>query len=160
MEEMSKRRTVIVTGAAGGIGSAIAERFVATGWNVVRNDVRSESLLAGAADLPADHTASVIADVTTRDGAELLCRSAIERFGELDALVNVVGGMRGPLRRDFLSIDDHQWDFAMTINLRSTFQAMQAALRHMIPRRVGRIVNIASTAWAGSPDHADYAHLV
>jgi NAD(P)-dependent dehydrogenase (short-subunit alcohol dehydrogenase family) len=151
--------TAVITGGGGGIGRAIAAALLRAGANVVLNDRRADSLLDAASTLVSEvgGLVTVPADVSTRDGARTVIDAAVRSFGSLSILVNVAGGMRGDPNVPFLELDDGQWDFAITINLRTTFECMQAALAVMVPQRRGRIVNIASTAWAGGPERSDYS---
>jgi len=69
----------------------------------------------------------------------------------------VAGGVKGPLNQPLLDITDEEWSRTLDINLTSAFRCMQEAARVMVERGGGRIVNIGSTSWAGSPDRAHYA---
>lgn len=147
---------VVVTGAGGAIGSAVAVRLAGCGASLLLNDRRDDALQSTLSSLPPGCAEAVMADVTTREGASTVVDAAVQRFGSLSVLVNVAGGLKGTPVRAFMDIDDDQFDFAIRVNARSTFQCMQAALRVMIPARAGRIVNFASTSWSGTPEHADY----
>lgn len=146
----------VVTGGAGGLGETITLTLRDAGARVVVNDRRADALDALMGRTAQGAVAPALGDVSTRDGAEQVVATAVQYFGGVSILVNVAGGMRGPMQVPFLDLNDDQWDFAMRINLSTTFHCMQAALRVMIPARRGRIVNIASTAWAGSSDRPDY----
>lgn len=150
----------VISGGGGGIGRAIAASLLDGGARVVVNDRHPERLDEAVRELGMTHAERVstaVADVSERRGARSAIQAAADRFGTPTILVNVSGGMRGAMDVPFVELDDDQWDFAMRINLRTTFECMQAALEVMIPARRGRIVNIASTAWAGSPDRPDYS---
>lgn len=148
-----------VTGAAGGIGWAVAAALHEAGAKLVLADVRLSPLRERVSRLEqaGDLIATLQADVSDRTGAEALVDLALARFGTLSILVNVVGGLKGVVNRPFTQITEEQWDYSLRVNLRTCFLCTQSALTAMIPARTGRIVNIASTAWAGSPDHTDYA---
>ena len=79
------------------------------------------------------------------------------RWSRIDILVNVVGGIKGPVAVPLWEITEEQWEFAMGLNLRGTFHCTQAVLPAMMQRRSGKIVNIASISWAGEAAHAHYA---
>src|SRR4051812_13453903 len=122
--------TAVVTGAGGGIGTAIAAALLGAGAGVVLNDRDPELLAAVNAAVAGEgrRVVAKVADVSTREGAGAVVATAVQELGGLSILVNGVGGMRGGMQRPFLEIDDQQWDFAMRLNLRTTFQCLQAAL--------------------------------
>src|SRR4029453_18746172 len=99
----------------------------------------------------------VTASVTRRDAAAALVDAALQRWGRVDILVNVVGGIKGPVVNPVTEITDEQWDITMNLNLRGTFHCTQLVVPGMIGRRFGKIVNIASVGWAGEAMHAHYA---
>jgi NAD(P)-dependent dehydrogenase (short-subunit alcohol dehydrogenase family) len=149
----------VVTGSsAGGIGAATAQLLASAGADIVLND-RIQGTTAGVERAIADfgrRAMTVVADVTTADGADALVRVAVEEMGRLDILVNVVGGMREhgvPV----WELSERAWDFTIGLSLKSTFLCTRAALRHMVSKGSGRIVNISSISAAGSPEHAQYA---
>jgi NAD(P)-dependent dehydrogenase (short-subunit alcohol dehydrogenase family) len=152
-------RTAVVTGSGGAMGAAIALRLAEEGADVALND-RLPGLTGATEDaigrLGRD-VVTVVANVTRRDGAERLIGTAVERWGRVDILVNVVGGVRPPVVNPIWTISEEDWEFAMGINLRGTFHCTQLACRGMMERRWGKIVNIASISWAGEAMHAHYA---
>ena len=157
-------RGAIVTGAASGIGRAIAVRLAADGFDVVCADVRSDPIAGG------DPTESVIAaaggsaihadaDVSRPEDCERLVAIAVDRAGALDVLVNNAGRHSRPL----VETEVADFDAVMAVNLRGPFVLSRAAVRQMLtqPRRDevrGRIVNIASQhGLVGAPGHVSYA---
>jgi 3-oxoacyl-[acyl-carrier protein] reductase len=149
----------IVTGSgAGGIGAATALRLAAAGANVVLNDRlegTTDPYVEQIRDMGRD-AISVVANLVRAEGAAAVVDAALERWGRLDILVNVVGGMKyGDIR--VWDLPEEAWDFTMNLNLKTTFLCTKAALPHMIAQRSGRIVNIASTSAAGAPQHVHYA---
>jgi NAD(P)-dependent dehydrogenase (short-subunit alcohol dehydrogenase family) len=149
----------VVTGSGGAMGGAIALRLAEEGADVVLND-RLPDLTDGTEkairDLSRD-VVSVVANVTRREGAERLVTTALERWGRIDILVNVVGGVRPPVVNPIWNISEEDWEFAMGLNLRGTFHCTQLVCPGMMERRSGKIVNIASNSWAGEAMHAHYA---
>ena len=149
-------KVVVVTGAAHGLGRAIAERLAREGALVVLGDVDAAALDAvvariGAAD---GRAAGVVGDVTEEEPAARLIATAVERGGgRLDVLVNNVGGSRNARIWEMSAAD---WDFTLRLNLRSTFLCTRAAVPHMMKRRYGRIVCISSGAREGTPWTAYY----
>src|SRR5699024_4742555 len=108
------------------------------------------------AALGAD-TFAVTTNVTRRQGAQELIDAAMQRWGRIDILVNVVGGIRGPVACPVWEITEDDFEFAWGINVRATFHCTQLVLPDMMRRRAGKIVNIASNSWAGDPMHAHYS---
>jgi NAD(P)-dependent dehydrogenase (short-subunit alcohol dehydrogenase family) len=149
-------RVAVVTGGGQGIGRAVVERLVEEGARVVAGDIDAALLERLVVDLQpkAAGLVGVVGDVTEPDAARRLIGTAIERFGRLDILVNVVGGNR-PGRIDELS--EEAWDYVLRWNLRSTFLCTRAATPHMIQQRYGKIVCISSGAREGTPWSAYYA---
>jgi NAD(P)-dependent dehydrogenase (short-subunit alcohol dehydrogenase family) len=99
----------------------------------------------------------VVSNVTRREGAQSLIGAALERWGRIDVLVNVVGGIKGAVVNPIWKISEEEWEVTMGINLRGTFHCTQLALPGMMEVGGGRIVNIASVGWAGEAMHAHYA---
>ncbi|SFU69831.1 SDR family NAD(P)-dependent oxidoreductase [Alicyclobacillus macrosporangiidus] len=148
-------RVVVVTGAARGIGRAIAEAFAAAGGRVVMADRDVEALERAAADLrrAGAEVAAVTADVAKPEDVVRLMDAAVEAYGRIDTLINNAGVSRwkSPLE---LTVDE--WDEVLNINLRGVFLCAREAARRM--RGQGAIVNIASTrALMSEPDSEAYA---
>ena len=133
-------RVAVVTGAARGIGAAVARAFVANGAAVVLGDLDGGAAEALAAEL-GGRVRGLRADVAAPDDAEALARAAEQAFGQLDILVNNAGvGLSKP----FMDTTPLDVEHAMRVNLIGTMLCSQAALRRMIPRGYGRIVSISS----------------
>src|SRR5918994_257214 len=149
-------RVAVLTGAGQGIGRAVAERLAAEGARVVGGDIDVsllESLVVDLQGRGASVTA-VVGDVTEPASAKSLVETAVERFGRIDILVNVVGGARNAR---IWEMTEEAWDHTLRWNLRSTFLCTRAALPHMIKQRYGKIVCISSGAREGTPWTAYYA---
>jgi 3-hydroxybutyrate dehydrogenase len=132
-------RVAAVTGGTAGIGRAIAEAFVAEGARVVvsgRNAERGKQVASEIGVLFGQ------GDATTKEGVEQVVEAAVREFGQIDILVNNAGGAERltPL----VDLYDEDFDLVMKWNVYSTFWGTRAALRHMLPRGYGRIINISS----------------
>jgi NAD(P)-dependent dehydrogenase (short-subunit alcohol dehydrogenase family) len=134
-------RTAVVTGAAGGIGSAVSRAFAANGAQLVLVDVNGEGLARLATTLDAP-TLTVTADVTDAAAVAALAGQVIERFGSVDILVNNAGGNGRVLPHE---VTLEHWERLVRLNLTSAFLMSQAFGRHMIRQGHGNIVNVSST---------------
>jgi 3-oxoacyl-[acyl-carrier protein] reductase len=152
---MPAERTALVTGAARGIGLAIARRFIQDGVRVVLVDRDAAAVEGAARDLGASAW-PVVADVTRTADVEAAVKTADERWGRLDVVVNNAGitGRSVPL----WELTDEDWRQVIEIDLTSVFLVSRAVVRRMLPRRAGRIINIASIAGKeGNPTLVPYS---
>lgn len=158
-------RTVIITGAAQGIGKAISQLSSAQGANVVLVDRNHETLAPTAAEFPAEQTLALEGDVTCEKFAASCVEQAVTRFGAVHGLVNNAGIIRPAM---FENMTRQQWQDVIDVNLTGCFLMMQAVGRHMLERAreavpqpvgtTGSIVNISSVAGKrGSIGQANYA---
>jgi 3-oxoacyl-[acyl-carrier protein] reductase len=146
-------RTALVTGASGGIGEAIARQLHAQGAGVILAGRRRETLDALAAAL-GERVRVEVAELADADAAERLVGRA-EADGGLDVLINNAGLTRDNLA---LRMRDEDWQTVLDVNLSAGFRLIRSALRGMMRRRWGRIVNITSiVALTGNPGQANYA---
>ena len=148
-------RTALVTGAARGIGLAIAERLIADGSRVAIVDVDGAAVTEAATRL-GKNTLAVIADVTKTDDVERAVAMPIERWGRLDIVVNNAGitGRSFPI----WELSDEDWQTVIACDLTSVFLVCRAAVKHMLAAGGGRIVNIASVAGKdGNPTLVPYS---
>jgi NAD(P)-dependent dehydrogenase (short-subunit alcohol dehydrogenase family) len=136
-------QAAIVTGGGSGIGAAVCRGLAAEGAAVVVADLAAEGAAATVAAITAEGGRAVGVEVDVSDAASVqaLVERAVEAFRAVDVLVNCAGITRYDGILD-LSVD--AWDRVMAVNLRGTFLCTQAVLRHMVPRRRGRVVNFAS----------------
>lgn len=146
-------KTVIVTGAAGGLGRAFAQGFAAAGARLVVADI-DESGVRETASLIASSGAEahpVRVDVTDKASTDALAKAAIDAFGSIDVLVNNAAIYATLTRTPFTDIDPAEWDRVMAVNVKGTWLCSSSALEHMT-QPGGRIINIASaTVFSGSP---------
>jgi NAD(P)-dependent dehydrogenase (short-subunit alcohol dehydrogenase family) len=148
-------RVAIVTGAARGIGLAIAERVAADGAVVVGVDRDGERLHAAARRL-GERGVPVVADVSDREAVEGTVADIRRRFARIDVLVNNagIGGRTAPTWEQ----TDADWDAVIAVNLTSVFLWTRAVLPAMREQRYGRIVNVSSIAGKeGNPNAVPYA---
>jgi 3-oxoacyl-[acyl-carrier protein] reductase len=146
-------KTVVVTAAAGtGIGFATAERCIEEGATVVVSDHHGRRLGEAAEQLGA---LGVVCDVTREDDVQRLVDTAVGELGRVDVMVNNAGlGGTAPLT----DMTDDQWHAVLDVTLNGTFRCTRAALRHMVERRAGVIVNNASVlGWRAQVGQAHYA---
>ena len=138
------RKTVIVTGGAGGIGSAVVRKFHNEGYNVV---IGCNSSLKRAEDLAAEIVAdsgsaiAVRSDLSTADGCKNLVDAAIRRYGRIDVLVNNCGKSLYGL---FIDETEHSVRDCFDVNVMSTVFCSQYAINDMLKRKCGVIVNVSS----------------
>jgi 3-oxoacyl-[acyl-carrier protein] reductase len=139
-------KTIIITGAASGIGRSTALIFAREGANVVCADLNDKGAKETADQVAArgGKALALKTDVTSRKQVDTMTRQAIDTFGTVQFLFNSAGAA---LRRSkFLDIDDALFDDTFALNVKGTFYAMQAILPHMEKNRQGVIVNMASMA--------------
>lgn len=151
-----RQRVALVTGAARGIGAAIAQRLASEGAAVVLvdRDASAASLLAEVMAEAGQHALPLVVDVTERSQIEGMLARVREELGGLDLLVNNAGIIRdGWLPR----LSEADWDSVLAVNLKGPFLCCQAALPLLRERAGSAIVNISSRAWLGNPGQANYA---
>jgi len=147
-------KSALVTGASGGLGSAIATALHAQGASVALSGRRKEALDELAATL-GERAHVVPADLSDPAAPDALIAQTEEALGDLHILVNNAG-----LTRDMLSmrLSDEQWQSVIDVNLTSVFRLSRAAIKNMVRRRHGRIINITSIVGVtGNPGQANYA---
>jgi 3-oxoacyl-[acyl-carrier protein] reductase len=146
--------TALVTGASGGIGSAIAKALAGQGARIALSGTREEALRAAADELGGDHVIlpANLSDAAAVDG---LVPQAVEALGKLDILVNNAGVTRDNLA---MRMKDEEWADVIRINLEANFRLSRAALKPMMRAKYGRIISITSIVGAtGNPGQANYA---
>lgn len=147
-------KSALVTGASGGIGSAIARVLHKAGANVALHGTRREALEALAGEL-GERAHVTPADLSDPDSPAELVKTAGEAMGGLDILVNNAGLTRDNL---FLRMSLEEWERVMQVNLTASFLLSKAALRGMMRARWGRIVNITSiVGHTGNPGQGNYS---
>ncbi|MGY2052649.1 3-oxoacyl-[acyl-carrier-protein] reductase [Methylobacterium sp. JK268] len=148
-------RKALVTGATGGLGGAIARALHGQGAQVALSGTRRGALEALAADLGGERVHLLEANLADTASVEGLVPAAEEALGGLDILVNNAGITRDNL---FLRMKDEEWDSVIAVNLTAAFRLSRAAVKGMMRRRFGRIVNIGSVVGAtGNAGQGNYA---
>ena len=144
--------TVIVTGAARGIGLEFARTFAAAGAEVVMVDLDAEALSAAAAEVGGTPAPG---DVTDTLAVEGIVTDAVERTGRVDVVVNNAGLLRDNV---LWKISDDDWDAVLGVSLTGTFRLTRACVPHFRDRSHGRVINISSyTGLHGNVGQAAYA---
>ncbi|MFG1376162.1 SDR family NAD(P)-dependent oxidoreductase [Xanthobacter autotrophicus] len=136
------QKVALVTGAARGIGLAVATKFLAEGWRVALLDIQGALLEEAVASLgEADRTLALTCDVSDAQGIAAAVDALVARFGRLDALVNNAGVA---VFKPLLEIDDAEWSRVFEVNLSGPFICTRAAAPLMREQGGGAIVNITS----------------
>ncbi len=153
-----KGKVAVVTGGARGIGAAIARKLAKEGADIVINDIAAGE--AGdqlVAELKAAGVGAIFiaADISKSAEAKRLVEEAIAQMGKIDILVNNAGITRDNL---IMRMSEEEWDAVIAVNLKGTFNCLQAVARPMLKQRSGAIVNLASVVGvAGNPGQANYS---
>ncbi len=146
--------TALVTGASGGIGSAIAGALVGRGARVALSGTREEALKEVQARLGGE---SIVLPTNLSDSAavDALVPQAVEQLGKLDILVNNAGVTRDNLA---MRMKDEEWDQVIRVNLEAAFRLSRSAMKPMMRAKHGRIISITSVVGVtGNPGQANYA---
>lgn len=147
-------RKALVTGASGGIGGAVARALHAHGATVTLSGTRREALDAMASEL-GSRVHVVESNLSAKEDVEALVPAAEAAMGGLDILVNNAGITRDGL---VVRMKDEDWDAVVAVNLTAAFRLSRAAVRGMMRRRQGRIVNIGSVVGTtGNAGQVNYA---
>jgi len=139
-------KVAVVTGAARGIGKAIADTLARSGADVVVVDIQADLAEGTAREIATGTGRRMIAlkvDVVDRESVRHMVDHAIEEFGRLDILVNNAGITRDSL---IMRMKEEDWDQVLDINLKGAFNCSQAVVRQMMKQHYGRIVNISSVS--------------
>ena len=135
------QRVVMLTGAAGNLGRAVARAFTASGHRLVLVDLR-ESALTAAFDSAGADRLFVAADLLDPQEAQRAVMLALDGFGRIDVLCNLAGGFR--MGEAVHETSDKTWDFLFGLNARTMLHAVRAVVPHMLERGSGKVVNIGA----------------
>lgn len=152
-------RVAMITGGAGGLGLALADKLAALGSDVVVNDIpQAEEAAERVAEMVRKHGRKALValgSVTSADDVGKTVDAALEKFGKIDILINNAGITRDGL---LIRMSEQDWDMVLEINLKGSFLCTKAVARPMMKARYGRIVNIASVAGVmGNAGQANYS---
>lgn len=146
--------TALVTGASGGIGSAIARGLAAQGARLALSGSNPDKLERFRDELGGEHVA-LACDLSDAAAVDALVPRAVEALGKLDVLVNNAGVTRDNLA---MRMKDDEWDQVIRVNLEAAFRLIRAAAKPMMKARFGRVVSITSVVGqTGNPGQANYA---
>lgn len=150
-----KSKNALITGATGGIGASIAQTLVSLGANVVISGTREEKLTELQKNLGEENSKILTCNLSNIEEVEALFDKAEELIqGQIDILVCNAGITKDNLA---LRIKNEDWDQVLNINLKSTFILNRSAIKKMIRRKYGRIINISSVVgFTGNPGQANY----
>ena len=148
-------KIALVTGSGRGLGKAIALLFAEEGAKVIVNSLHQETSDATVKEIKAagGEAVAIVRDIGITKEAQALVQGAIDTYGGLDILVNNAGMH---LDNFVQNMTEEQWDRVIDVNLKGTFMCLQAAARHMIERKSGKIVNISSLAAQGQIGGMNY----
>ncbi|GAA0510916.1 3-oxoacyl-ACP reductase FabG [Pigmentiphaga sp. GD03639] len=151
-----KDRTAFITGGAGTLGLAVAQRLAREQARIVICDANEEAIARAVGILEGEgaHVLGCRADVTSRDEVGAAVARAQERFGGVDILVNNAGFARDAY---LTRMKEEDWQAVLDVTLQGAFHCSRAVLPGMMQNRFGRIVNIASRAHRGNPGQTNYS---
>ncbi len=156
-------KVAIITGAAQGIGFAIAERYALEGANVVIADLSADAAELACARINKnvgrpDSAIPVVVDVTEEIAVDRLIDVTLKRYGQIDVLVNNAGLWKTVTRQPFWDVSVEEWERVFAVNSRGPFLCSAAAAGPMIERRQGKIILIGSaTVWTAQSTLTPYA---
>jgi len=149
-----KGKKVLVTGASGGIGKAIAIELSSNGADLCLTG-RNKSELESLQKLIGGNCQIIISDLSKSEGIDELANSAQEKMGQIDILINNAGITRDNL---FMRMSEEDWNEVINVNLNSIFKLTKHLIKGMIKRRYGRIINITSVIGvAGGAGQSNYS---
>ncbi|ONI70253.1 beta-ketoacyl-ACP reductase [Actinosynnema sp. ALI-1.44] len=149
-------KVAIVTGAARGIGAAVARRLASDGFAVALLDLQDAGVKEGAAAITADGGKAIglVVDVSDTEQVEAAVAKVAEELGPPVVLVNNAGITRDNL---LFKMTDGDWDSVIGVHLRGSFLMSRAAQKYMTQQKWGRIVNLSSTSALGNRGQANYS---
>lgn len=139
-----QNKIVLITGATGGLGGAVAQAFLNAGASVAVTYTAEDKFkeLESVLKPPPGKLHGFAADMMQEASVEALVGQVVKKFGRIDALVNLVGGFMGGV--PVTEMGETQWDHMMQLNLKTAFLACKHVMKVMIGQKSGRIVNVGS----------------
>lgn len=158
MSSMLAGRTAVITGGVRGIGYAIAEKFASEGADLIVTSTRGPETSSAELEKLRSYGGRVTAvrvNVADKNEVEAVVTDAVDRMGGVDILVNNAGITRDGL---LLRMSEKEWDDVISVDLKSSFNTIQAVLPFMLRQKSGSIINIASIVGViGNPGQCNYA---
>ena len=146
-------KNILITGATGGIGSALVKKFYDAGHNICATGTASEKLKL-LSEKYSERLKCIQCDLSKNEQIYNLAAQAKEKFGQIDILINNAGITRDNL---FLRMKDSEWDDVINLNLNSNFILTKLIIKDMIKKKWGRVINISSAAAKiGNSGQANY----
>lgn len=156
--DLLKGKVALITGAARGIGKAIALKYVQEGADVAFTDIKDDEQFRKTEKELQSYGTKVkayVSDAANYESAQNLAEVLVKDFGRLDILVNNAGITRDNL---LMRMSEEQWDLVININLKSVYNMTKAFMRQMMKQRCGSIINLSSVVGVqGNPGQANYA---
>lgn len=156
--KLLKGKIALVTGAARGIGKAIALKYVQAGADLAITDIKDDDNLRNTEKELSEYGTKVkayVSDAANFDAATKLAEDVIKDFGQIDILINNAGITRDNL---LMRMTEEHWDMVMNVNLKSVFNMTKACMRQMMKQRNGSIINLSSVVGvSGNAGQANYA---
>jgi NAD(P)-dependent dehydrogenase (short-subunit alcohol dehydrogenase family) len=155
MDQETRNRVIVITGAGQGIGAAIARNFADQGARLVLIDINAEQLrqLASTLEDSGCEILPITVDVTSKEQVQKMVEQVLEKFDGIDVLINNAGIIRDNL---ISNISEQDWDQVLDVNLKGAFLCCQTVFPTLKAQKAGKIVNIVSRAWLGSIGQANY----
>ncbi|HJX03209.1 MAG TPA: SDR family oxidoreductase, partial [Dehalococcoidia bacterium] len=150
-------KVAIITGGAKGIGKGISLKFAEEGCNIAIADINEEEAANTLTDVKAKGAKGIFVrcDHTDSQQVQQMVGKVISEYGKIDILVNNAGGFGPPV--SFTDLSEDEWDRRIALNLKGVFLCCRAVAPHMIARKSGKIINMASiAAIAAGPPAAHY----
>lgn len=149
-------KVALITGAGRGIGAAIAKRFAAEGAMLILCDQDKSLIQQMVADLGSDHkkVLGFTVDVTDRDAIQKVVQASLQQFGTIDILINNAGILKDVMLHKMAEAD---WDRVMNVNMKGTFNTVQAVIGIMREKNYGKIINISSAGRFGNVGQTNYS---